>query len=89
MDKKNDDKAMMQSPSKWPLWPVLPVKQRNGMKQPGLGVMHEGAFGVQPTVYLIDLFGLSKQPPGTSWDDIEHVDFLDFEAVIDAGWVVD
>lgn len=87
--KPYDHVKMMQSPGQWPLWPVLPLKQREGMKQPRLGVMHEAAFGVKPTVYLVDLYNLSKQPPGTSWDDIEHIDYLDFEGVVDAGWVVD
>lgn len=77
--------AFMQQPAVWPLWPVLPVKQRDGMKQPRLGIMREAAFGVKPVVYLTNLFDMQ----GKQWDDFEKIEYLDFEAIIDDGWVVD
>lgn len=81
-----DDEEMMQSPEKWPLWPVLPVKQRNGMSSSRLGIMREGAFGVKPVVYLVTLYEVKT---GQSWDDLEKFEYLDFEGVVDDGWVVD
>ena len=77
----------MQRPGLWPLWPVLPVKQRDGMKQPRLGVMREAAFGVKPVVYLTNLYELGTGL--VDFNKIEKIEYLDFEGLVDDGWVVD
>jgi hypothetical protein len=75
----------MQSPDEWPAWPVLPVKKAVAMHNPILGVMIEREGGVQPTVYLVNMYQLANKPLNT----IPSETYTDFEGVYDAGWRVD
>lgn len=74
VDRREREKAMMSDPTRWPLRPTLPVKQRlaPGVQGfPAVGTLTEGeGFTV------------------TKWNG-ERLQFPDVEALLDAGWVVD
>jgi hypothetical protein len=88
-----DHKGFMTDPNKWPMWPLLPVKQRVGMQQPKLGIMRDEGdismkFGlVPPKVWLTNLYEI--QMANRKWEEIEVLEYMDFEGLLDAGWVVD
>jgi hypothetical protein len=79
-------RRFMANPMQWPGL-ALPVKnkQRRGPGNfPEMGVM----LSERPTVYLVDLFELSKYN-GKKVEDIPHKDYDDLQGVVDDGWVVD
>jgi hypothetical protein len=78
-----EELAMMQKPSLWPRWPVLPVKK------PGLvvGLLMETKWDepIKPVVWLTDMFTLGS----VDWDTVEKKEYQDFEGLYDDGWRVD
>ena len=73
------------APGTWPCWPFLPVKRRKqDHSMPDCGLMIEQEGTVPPRVYLRGLY--EKDPP---LDKAPQENFDNFEALLDAGWVVD
>lgn len=76
-----DDAAFMKNDSKWPNWPVLPVKSKNSRwgSDNYLGVMVAEAG---PVVYLMDMYDFKDAiKAGTPRSDIPKKEFASFEAV--------
>lgn len=81
---REDELAMMNDPERWPAYPRLPLKKR-GAQDATLGfLVAHGAHGVEPVVYLANLFA---QVP--DWNAVPQEKFESFDALLDAGWVVD
>lgn len=78
-----DEMDMMKNPSEWPRWPVLPVKRRHSNGAVQVGLMLEVEDGVHPTVYQCSMFQLRDLK------NAEKIEYLDFEGLLDDGWVVD
>lgn len=94
----------MQTPSNWPLWPALPLKSRTelhpeldrALRMPKIGFLldlENGPFGgpeCRPTtVYLGDVYQyLDKTIRGNPLD-LPKQQYDSFQAIVDAGWVVD
>ena len=70
-----DHVAFMQDEDEWPHWPYLPVKN-----YPKVGLL---VGGQGPTVYLKNMYDQE------SLQDVEKIEYADFEACFDAGWRVD
>jgi hypothetical protein len=73
---------LMQSPERWPLRPRLPLKRPWDRAPAELGVLIERGETVEPVVYICNmLIGITR--------DTEVLEFSDFEAIHDTGWVID
>jgi hypothetical protein len=71
---------MMTHPDEWPAWPVLPLKKRG---KPGeTGFLTEDVMGepIKPSVRIGNIYAAESGPV---------VQYGSFEALLDAGWVVD
>jgi hypothetical protein len=86
---REEEKAMMQDPMRWPHI-VLPVKRRReGQSWPDVGIMLVSRVDaelkgvVKPEVYLRSLY--DKEP----LSETEIIQYPDFDALLDDGWVVD
>ncbi len=83
---KEAEIEMIDSPNKWPKWPLLPIKKREGI-------------GLSHCAVIIDhnrSDGKIRIRTGVSvWDRIEKINtaeievFDSTEALVDAGWIVD
>lgn len=77
---------MMQSPDRWPIPDLLPVKQRpkgGGWPETGLLYRQPGQAKPKPIVYRINVF---------NWAGVEGVpttEYQTFEELYADGWVVD
>lgn len=86
---------MMQDPLTWPLYPVLPLKNRKEQDStfsamPATGCLIVEGDSVQPVVYMASCYQLSyKLQHGIPFPEIRRRDFSSFQEIIDAGWVVD
>ena len=83
-----DDKSFMESPEKWPHWPLLPVKRPGKGKDcwPQLGLIIIDSVDESkpaPVVYLTSLYGDLKMK------DAEKKEYPSIEALIADGWTVD
>jgi hypothetical protein len=78
-ERRKRELEMMQTPDRWPVWPALCLKK----------IINNGA-GVQCGVLIEGLLSTRIQP--IIYDRI-HGEVLEtfdsFEALVDAGWVVD
>lgn len=90
-EERGQEIEMMQSPARWPAWPMLPLKRKD-TDGPMMGLLLEVGLAVglkvESTVYLTNLFEF----PGMSLEARREVKFLEyssFEALLDDGWVVD
>jgi len=81
------DKEMMENPSKWPKWPVLPVKKHAvGVPEPEVGLMAAG----RPTqVYRIGLYDLQGGVLADVLADVPYDEYTSVDDVVAAGWIVD
>jgi len=79
---REKDIQMMSSPLDWPRWPRLPMKRRtdNGQIEVGVMLAMEGQLS---TVWLVTMF--SKIDPETT----PKIEYTDYDAVADDGWIVD
>jgi hypothetical protein len=80
MDRERE-MAMMTGPNQWPLWPILPLKNR-GPEWPELGFLREESFDtpIRPVVFIGSIFEPDKAVPK---------EYLDFDGILDDGWIVD
>ena len=74
-----DDRAMMLSPGRWPMWPMLPLKNRTRGKIAVLRVADSPA-GMVCIAFDVNMWNI---PPTTAWET-RPVDGL-----IRDGWIVD
>jgi hypothetical protein len=77
---------MMRRPDDWPQWPCLPLVRRE-MKTdkdvlPEVGLLWDEA---KPTVYFINMFALGS----VNLTDVDKKEYMDWDALLDDGWVVD
>ena len=75
-------------PSKWPVWPQLPLKRvRNGILECGRLIEEPGSFKIpviRPIVYLGTIF--EKVP---YLDTEQQIEYQDLWAVFDDDWRID
>lgn len=83
MGDREDEMAFMKDPMQWPRWPFLPVKRRHSNGAVQVGLMLEVGDGVPPTVYQCSMYQLNDLK------NAEKIVYLDFEGLLDDGWVVD
>ena len=77
-----DDKEMIEHPERWPLGPLLPVKNRKKPTEDGwplLGII----WSDDPTYVYVGILGL------TDYETCPKERYADVDALLDAGWVVD
>ena len=76
------DKAMILDESRWPIWPVLPMKHRT-RREPGgftvTGIMTTG----EPTKILVGTLGI------TDWKTAPVEEFATVDELLANGWIVD
>ena len=81
---------MMRDRGNWPMWPVLPVKRPSttgyGFPDCGLMVAWEGNL---TTVFHASMFELKSGAFKEVFGSLPHTRYTDYEAILDAGWVVD
>ena len=79
------DLEFMQQPSRWPYWPLLPIKKRQGIDWTAIGCLYaenlEGPEQVRPLVHNCLMFHIK--------DPHETTVYPTWQALIDDGWVVD
>lgn len=80
---KTESLAMMKNPVSWPQM-VLPLKKRaeNG-GMPEMGIL----LGNKPTIYRVNMWELAG--PLSKLEDGPKDEFASYEAIVEAGWVVD
>jgi hypothetical protein len=85
-----DDKEMMENPTAWPVWPVLPIKRRPKDGGTELAIMVH-AEGRLTDVYLGDMFGFAEQGGTVAeiLDSAEKIHYNSYDEIIADGWVVD
>ena len=78
-----DDLEFMKNPNLWPHL-VLPIKRYlEEEKFPQIGIVTP----FLSTVYLVNLYDDSWQ--SVAFKDMPSIEYEDFQAVIDDGWIVD
>lgn len=85
----SEDVRMMQDPMRWPLWPILPVKNYNDRepgKFPKMGLMVDEGKAV---VYMKGLYDLVDGELRPQLEGVPTETFESFEAAAKAGWMVD
>lgn len=82
MTPQERDKRMMQSQWYWHRYPWLPIK-RGANRTLEVGVLYANN---KPTVYLIDLFEITKQ---TDWKVVPKKVYDSWEELQADGWRVD
>lgn len=82
----------LNDPSRWPLWPFLPLTRRRPAQEVELGVLFDalhavGLTGFSSCVFLTNLLFL----PRTLGEflALPHQTFDTAEELVDAGWIVD
>lgn len=79
---RDADVRFMSRPGEWPYWPKLPIKRRSRKEgeQIEIGTMlaKEGSL---TTVFLCNIF----DSPILA----EKIEYTDYEAIADDGWIVD
>ena len=78
------DLEMMNTPSKWGRWPLLPVV-RDYKSDPNSGVMVYGIL----RVYHVNLWELGTGVLAEILRDVPSVEYDSLEAIIEDGWKVD
>lgn len=85
-----NDLTMMRAPSRWPLWPILPLKnpkRRDKQGSPEHGVLVEVDDAVRPTVYLANAYALMAGDVRLS--TAPKTKYASFNALLADGWLVD
>lgn len=89
----SEDKAFISNPDKWPYWPALPVKRYDKTKPgsfPECGLIL--ADTLTRVYHNVSVFGLDEKP-GKTWSeklkDVPTTDYLNLDALLADGWVVD
>ena len=81
--RREQDKEMILSPDRWPVWPKLPLK-RYGYEQDH-GFVFNGSLNdddPEPKVYLATIFhSIDKSTL--------FIEYTDIDALLDDGWTVD
>lgn len=84
---KQDDVKMINSPDMWPLWPVLPMKNRTLKSETEpwgrLGLVFANNLN---KVYLMSL---DEFHADTDLSVIPNIEYASAEAMVGAGWLVD
>jgi hypothetical protein len=96
-ERRRQDKEMIESPGRWPMWPMLPLKkvgsqyaelpmkERTGLITPDFPniVIHEIIFRVNVNLVIHQL-----QHDGDV-EGIKTTKYQDIDAMLDDGWTVD
>ena len=79
---REKDLAMLRDSDSWNNWPVLPVVNRDREHTwPDAGVVYADGSA---RVHLVNMWNMKAE-----WPDHKSEKFVDFEAMLDAGWEVD
>ena len=92
MQTENASLQMMQDASRWPVWPLLPLRHRSRRAQDGSG-FHEMGFLIEdgctgkaaPKVYIGLIF---FQSMGLKLSDLPVEEYPTLEALVADGWEV-
>ncbi len=77
---EENDVEMIDNPSSWPAFPILPLK-RHGASDLGLLIAGQGA-----TVFLVNMYDLKA---GLDVRTLPQEKHEDAQAIVKAGWIVD
>lgn len=77
---RDEEKAMMTEPGRWPQWPFLPVK-KDGATTVGYLTEQTWEQPIEPVVWLGNLFAASEQVVPRRYGS--------FDELLDDGWIVD
>lgn len=87
---RDDDKYMVLTPDLWPCWPVLPVKRYvDEVLEVGIIVDRIDERDVSRTLYRIALPQLTSGPLAPQLENVPSIVYVDVDALLDDGWVVD
>jgi hypothetical protein len=81
--RRDQDKKMILSPDRWPIWPKLPLKRYGQEKDHGF--VFNGSLdddNTKPIVYLATVFHAVDE-------DTETIEYEDIDGLLDDGWTVD
>lgn len=79
--RRAQDLAMMRDSSRWPYWPILPLKRYGALGQADHGFLWaEGGLRI---------FAREALDDSTAIDQLPYETFASLEAMLDAGWTVD
>jgi len=82
-----DDKEFIMCPELWPRWPVLPIKRFDEKnRELEVGVMRAVKGEIGTTVYLIGMYGITKD---TDWKTVPKLVYEDVDKLLADGWIVD
>ena len=82
------DLEMMNTPSKWGQWPLLPVV-RDRKLTPNTGIMIHGVDSVILRVYPVNMWDLGAGIIEELLKDVPFVEYDSLEGIIADGWKVD
>ena len=86
-DERKKHIDFMKDPSQWPLFPLLPVKQRKeGLDFPRLGVIFSTGG---PEVILETIYEVAKLIELPNPDKGKWMIYESWDELVDDGWVVD
>ena len=77
---ERNDYEMIMHPDWWPMYPLLPVKNRKESKD-GFGLMGVIHSSQPTTVFLCNLFGWHPSAPTRKFESVKDL--------VAAGWIVD
>jgi hypothetical protein len=95
-----DHIAMIETPERWPVWPVLPVKNpsrypEHSTKDHGVMIAHERVYSPSGLLYCVFHLNMFNIPRMNGYVDLDtmlsgsYEQFPSAEAIVDAGWIVD
>ena len=78
-----DDKNFILDPTRWPNWPILPMKNIDRQE---IGVMRAVQEELGNTIYLINMWEIKEN---TDWTKVPKKTYLSIDALLADGWIVD
>jgi len=78
-----DDKNFILDPTRWPNWPILPMKNIDRQE---CGVMRAVQGELGTTIYLINMWEIKKD---IDWVKVPKKTYLDIDALLADGWEID
>lgn len=90
--RQTEDVAFLKDSSKWPSWPLCPVRKRGKATMPDVGVVVDD--GHMSTVYLANIWEIAEKAGKSTTlsallQNAPTEQYESTEALIHAGWYVD
>ena len=85
---QHTDLDFMSDPGQWPCWPWLPMKKTGPKGDRECALLHADDFPDKPAcLYKVNLYTIRTYFPTPDMEKTRE--YVDFQAMLDDGWMVD